>query len=43
MLKKLLLVLKVLKDLEAANKTPEHDYIPWVVVDGKVMSEEDKS
>ena len=27
--------------LEAADKTPTHKYVPWVVVDGKVMGEED--
>ena len=32
-----------LRYLEAADKTPKHDYVPWVVVDGKVMGEEDKS
>ena len=30
--------------LEAADKTPaDHKWVPWVVVDGKVMGEEDKS
>ena len=27
--------------LEAADKTPSHKWVPWVIVDGKVMGEED--
>ena len=27
--------------LEAADKTPDHKWVPWVVVDGKLMGEED--
>ena len=27
--------------LEAADKTPSHKWVPWVIVDGKIMGEED--